>query len=320
MGWAAAFGGWALIMVGGYFSELGTPKTWFIYAGLGLWVLAAILFGQRIRLSMFLRRPADACGATVSACQRGGRALMLDAPLDGYPSGLEVRLAWWAEPEMPLPGESVTVYGPPDGVGRLLVSSPSPARAVVGRGKRRPTPPIGEEVRQCTPHQPTARRPVRRFLPGGPLVLAGLGFAAAVAATVLVAAPQLTGHLTEGQLRAGDCLTGSNLGLGTNSTWPNMVTAVPCTDPHLAEVFFSANAWPRSMPYPGYNAVGDDADGACFSAFSAYDGIDSSASSFTFQDIIPIPAGDWASGDRQLVCVAYQPEKAVDYSIKGSGR
>ena len=317
MGWAAVFGGWALFMVAGYFSEAGTPRDGFI-AGLGLWVLAAIWFGQRIRLSAFLRRASDPCSATVAACQRGRRALLLDAPVDGYPSGLEVRLAWWAETGMLLPGESVILYGPLDGAGRLLVSSPGRGTAFVGIGRRRPAPPAGEEARQDDPHQPAAWQARRRFLRWGPLVLASLSFVAAVAATTLVAVPQLTGHLTEGQLRAGDCLTGSNLGLGTGGTWPYWVRAVPCTDQHLAEVIFSGNSWPRSMAYPGWDTVGNEGYGICGSAFIRYDGADPSMSAFVIFYIIPDKA-TWSSGDRQLVCLAYQ-SGPVDYSIKGSKR
>jgi len=112
MAWGAVFGGWALVAVGGYFQELSSPSDrWFFLAGIVPGVLAAVLFGQHIRWALFFRRPAPASSATVTACQHGGRMLMLDAPCDGYPSGLKVRLAWWAEPEMLLPGEKVTFYG-----------------------------------------------------------------------------------------------------------------------------------------------------------------------------------------------------------------
>jgi hypothetical protein len=50
-----------------------------------------------------------------------------------------------------------------------------------------------------------------------------------------------------------DCLTGSDLGLGTGGTWPDLVTVMPCTQRHTAEVFFAENAWPQSMAYSGNN-------------------------------------------------------------------
>src|SRR5262249_43817532 len=175
LGWGAVFGGWALITAGGYFFNLySTYDFRYLYAGLALWLCAAILFVLAIRLSMFLRRPSDASRATVRDCRRGGRILMLDAPRDGYPSGLQVRLPWWAAPEMLLPGENVMLYGRPGAVGRLLVSSPARGRAFVGTGNRRPVPPADGVGWQDAPHQPVGRRTWRRYLRWGPPALARL--------------------------------------------------------------------------------------------------------------------------------------------------
>jgi hypothetical protein len=328
LGWGAVFGGWAIFMVGGYLADLNNEYDLrYLYAAIALCVCAAVLFGQHIRWSRFLRRPADGCSATVKACQRGGRTLVLYSPWDGYPSGLRVRLAWWAEPEMLLPGESVTFYGRPGGVGRLLVSSPTRDGAVVGTGRRRAASPAGEQAVQDAPHQPSGQR-AGRYLRWGPPALASLAFTAAVAATVITAAPSLTGHLTEGQLRAGDCLTGSNLGLGTGNDWPYVVTVVPCTQPHEGEVFFSGNAWPESlMAYPGVDAITNQSEEFCATAFIAYDKNDSSDLPFMFTTVSPLSGSDWGSGNRQLVCMAYVPDPStpagglpVKFSIKGSDR
>ena len=326
MAWGAVFGGWALVAVGGYFQGLSSPSDrWYFLAGIAPGVLAAVLFGQHIRWSLFFRRPGQASSAMVTACRHGGRMLMLDAPCDGYPSGLKVRLAWWAEPEMLQPGEKVTFYGRRGGLGPLLVSSSAPGGALVGTGGRRPTPLPGEEVPQDVSHQPGGQRAGRRYLRWGPLAIFGLGLVAAVVATLIGTVPALTGHLSGGQLRPGDCLTGSNLGLDTSNAWPDMFAAVPCTSPHLAEVFFAGNAWPKSpAAYPGDNAISDQGYARCLTAFSAYDGIGNLGSSFTIDYIAPYGSDDWGSGDRWLVCLAYEstgqyPGGApVNYSIKGS--
>ena len=127
------------------------------------------------------------------------------------------------------------------------------------------------------------------------------------------------------ELQTGDCLTGSDLGLGdTNSPWPDWFTVVSCTQQHIAEVFFAGNAWPQSRAYPGDNAIDNLADDRCNTAFTAYDGITSDNSVFTYDFIDPFGSDDWASGDRWLVCVAYMSTSQypggapVDYSIKGS--
>jgi len=327
MAWGAVFGGWALYAVGGYFYNLdNTSDLRYGCASIASVLLAAILFGRHIRWSLFLKRPRDPCSATVAASRRGGHVMVLDAPCDGYLSGLEVRLAWWAEPEMLLPGESVRFYGRPGGVGRLLVSSSARDRAFAGAGRRRPTPRAGQDAAQDVPHQPGGQRAGRRYLRWGPQAIFGVGLVAAVMTTLIAFVPSLTGHLGTAQLRPEDCLTGSGLGLGSGGTWPYMVAAVPCTDPHLVEVFFAGNAWPTSLTaYPGDNAISDQGYARCLTAFSAYDGTDNSGSAFSIYYITPY-SDNWASGDRWLVCMAYDPTRQdpggplVNYSIKGSNQ
>lgn len=218
------------------------------------------------------------------------------------------------------------------------------------------------EARSSTPlpHELAGRRDgpgTRR----NALILAGLGFVVLVAVIVLVASVTMIITRTVGsrpsassprpasspsspssprpassppsglqvevdQLKAGDCLTGSDLGLGTDSVWPDSVTVVPCTQQHIAEVFFAGNAWPQSQAYPGDNALNNQAVDRCNTAFAAYDGITSDNSVFSYDYLDPSGADDWASGDRWLVCVAYNstaqdPGGApVDYSIKGSNQ
>ena len=174
MACSALLCGWALLMVGAYVDNVNsTSDPQYLLASIALGVLAAILFGQHIRLSRFLRQPRDARTATVTATQHGGRILTLDGPCKRNLSGLQVRLAWWAEPETLLPGESVTLYGRPAGAGRLLVSSSARRRAFTGTGKRRPGPPPGEETVRDVPHQPGGRRAGRRYLQWGPRLFPG---------------------------------------------------------------------------------------------------------------------------------------------------
>jgi hypothetical protein len=127
------------------------------------------------------------------------------------------------------------------------------------------------------------------------------------------------------QLRPGDCLTGSNLPLGNDNPWPEYVTRVDCTKLHRAEVFFAGNNWPQSMAFPGKDAVISQSEARCDTAFAAYDGLPPAQSrSFTYNTVSPLDSSDWASGDRLLLCVAYEPESGPasgaptdDFSIKG---
>lgn len=156
----------------------------------------------------------------------------------------------------------------------------------------------------------------------------GVGVLAALAALIAVIVARHSSssgnQLTWDQLRPGDCLAGSNMGLGKSTPWPDEVTRVACTQPHEAEVFFAGDNWPQSKAYPGDSAVSSQAADRCDAVFAAYDGIESGQSVFWIATIVPGSA-NWDSGDRSLECVAYKPSSSgpsggtpVDYSIKGS--
>jgi tetratricopeptide (TPR) repeat protein len=129
--------------------------------------------------------------------------------------------------------------------------------------------------------------------------------------------------LTVGQLQVGDCLRGSNMGLGTDAAWPHLVAEVPCPDEHTAQVFYVAY-WPHKLSYPGTKAVNSESDTACSKAFGGYVNILLANSSFSIIEIVPEPSSSWASGDRTLVCLAYRatsghPDGSPLYrSIEGS--
>ena len=127
-----------------------------------------------------------------------------------------------------------------------------------------------------------------------------------------------TGQLTIYQLQAGDCLQGSGQAVADFSQGNGPFTAVPCTQRHTEEVFFAGNAWPRSLAYPGDQAVYDDGHALCLKAFKAYDGTDSSSSAFGVVFSTP-DSSTWPGGDRRLVCFASSAPGWVDYSIQGLG-
>jgi hypothetical protein len=71
-----------------------------------------------------------------------------------------------------------------------------------------------------------------------------------------------------------------------------------------------------SLAYPGDEAVYEDGYALCLTAFTAYDGIDSSLSAFAVVSSTP-DSNSWSGGDRRLVCFAVAGG-SVTYSIKGS--
>ena len=199
------------------------------------------------------------------------------------------------------------------------------------------TPAVGEAVTtgpqapsvgpQATEDAPSGQRAGRGKLLW--VAVAGVGFVALLgvvlatrsASTSTPSSMPSTGELREDQLRSGDCLQGSDMVLGSGDffAWPRLVMAVPCAQQHLAEVFFAGNAWPQSRAFPGENAIVNQGLARCHSAFRAYDGIVSSASAFAIDYITPDSAA-WASGNRWVICVAYEPWAPVTFSIRGSHR
>jgi DivIVA domain-containing protein len=125
-----------------------------------------------------------------------------------------------------------------------------------------------------------------------------------------------TDWLTVYQLQTGECLQTWGETLGSFNDGNGPFTAVPCHQPHTAEVFFAGNAWPQSLAYPGDQAIYNDGYVRCDTAFSAYDGIDSWLSAFTVVPSTP-DSSTWPGGDRWLVCLATE-YGSVDYSIRGS--
>jgi eukaryotic-like serine/threonine-protein kinase len=134
------------------------------------------------------------------------------------------------------------------------------------------------------------------------------------------------GNLQLYQLRVGDCLTGANMELNTSDPWPKLTLAVPCNQPHTAEVFLADNTfWPKNSPFPGSSEISKVGNAACNDAFRAYVGIAYSKSIYTWTNIIP-DASTWPTGDRALHCVAYYstPKQragaTLTHSIRGSRR
>ncbi len=106
----------------------------------------------------------------------------------------------------------------------------------------------------------------------------------------------------------------------------DLTLAVPCNQPHTAEVFFADdNFWPQHNSFPGNGTISKDGNAACNNAFRSYVGIAYSKSIYTWTNIIP-DASTWPTGDRALHCVAYYstPEQkagaTLTHSIRDSRR
>lgn len=201
-------------------------------------------------------------------------------------------------------------------------------------------PRMGPQGSRSVTAGPSARRRRRRWWPwaAGATVVCGAVVAALVLSlnpghpTAPVAGsspgPRPTGpghaptrgNLLVAQLQVGDCLTGANMQLNTTDPWPKFTSAVPCSRPHTAEVFFADDDfWPHNSPYPGDNTISEDGNAACDKAFQSYIGIPYTKSIYTWTNIIP-DALTWPTGDRGLHCIAYYatPKQPSGVSVTGS--
>ncbi|HVN13283.1 MAG TPA: TIR domain-containing protein, partial [Kineosporiaceae bacterium] len=134
------------------------------------------------------------------------------------------------------------------------------------------------------------------------------------------------------KLVGGDCLltpqdyahsgsTTSNYWADSQAALPQVLSVVPCGQPHSAEVVVSSNVnGSATASYPGDTAINNEWSSQCESAFETYVGIPYRDSTLAYTGISP-DASSWSSGDRQLLCIAYNPTgDTLLGSIRGSAQ
>ncbi|TVR24597.1 MAG: hypothetical protein EA387_05445 [Nitriliruptor sp.] len=136
-----------------------------------------------------------------------------------------------------------------------------------------------------------------------PLLLTGL-------ALLLLACGQGEGDVSA--LEVGRCLDEPGERTGIEE-----VELVSCDEPHDFEVFALVDL-PEGM-YPGDSEVVDRAKDACRDRFAAYVGVEESASALATGFLAPSEGG-WEGGDRQVVCLLYEPDQRLEGPMRGAQR
>lgn len=113
-------------------------------------------------------------------------------------------------------------------------------------------------------------------------------------------------------IKVGDCLNDGNLE-GQVTTTP----VIDCAEPHDSEAY--ASVLVADGEYPGDQAIFDQADTECGAAFATYVGIDWSESSLNFSYYYPTTES-WANGDREILCLVYDPAGQTTGSLKDAAR
>lgn len=110
-------------------------------------------------------------------------------------------------------------------------------------------------------------------------------------------------------LQVGDCLDDA-AAAGEVTTVPT----VPCTEPHDSEIYAAFEL--GQSTYPGEEAVRAKADVLCLPAFEEFVGEPYLDSRYDFAYYYPTEAS-WSSGDREVLCVIYDPTGPVTGTLRG---
>jgi hypothetical protein len=158
------------------------------------------------------------------------------------------------------------------------------------------------------------------------LVLASLWIVAGVLLVALVDADSAdrdesgdvvgAGDLVIFDLREGDCFNGGPS--GSSGEVVESVEAVPCDDPHDAEVFLIEEL--DFAEFPGDAAVESAADDICFPEFESYIGVAYGESEIEVSLLWPTEESWNIADDREVVCAVLDPAGPTTGSLRAAGR
>jgi hypothetical protein len=143
------------------------------------------------------------------------------------------------------------------------------------------------------------------------VVAIGIGIAVAIATgAARDATGQITGsgRVSISDLKAGDCVNNIE-----EDRLVTKVDGVPCTEPHSGEVFATFDLTGSS--FPGESSANDQAEQGCLDRLDDYapDAVnDDSLDIFYFAP----NANSWGRGDREVVCLALDPNKKRTGSLR----
>lgn len=138
-----------------------------------------------------------------------------------------------------------------------------------------------------------------------------VGIIAAIVVVFVVLRPFLSGNA--GTLSVGECFDPPT-GVGQTVT---DVQHHPCTDSHVAEVFFTGNFTGSNDNYPTDADFQSFYTASCVPAFNTYTGL-SFDTDTTYEIAAYKPTTDgWSGGDREVICYADRMDGAtMTQSIK----
>ena len=114
-------------------------------------------------------------------------------------------------------------------------------------------------------------------------------------------------------MAVGDCVTGESSTTGEVTEVP----VVPCDEPHASEVFHSYQIPAETLPSTTeMEAIVQE---QCLGNFETFVGMPYDTSALDVTWLEPT-SGSWDQGDRELLCMVYDPAGDVTGSLAGAAR
>lgn len=115
-------------------------------------------------------------------------------------------------------------------------------------------------------------------------------------------------------IRVGDCLNTTEM---AEETELQSVPVVPCEEEHEDEIYYGFDT--TASEYPGTEALQAEADETCIAEFASFVGLSYEESTLEYWPMYP-SEGSWAEGDREILCMIYDPAALVTGTLAGAAR
>jgi hypothetical protein len=133
-----------------------------------------------------------------------------------------------------------------------------------------------------------------------------------------MATDALQGKTDVFSLSVGDCTNDEAM----ETTELSSVVNPPCDEPHDNEIYLAFEVdnttYPAGSEYPGEEVMITEAENQCVPAFEEWVGASIEETSLHFGTYYP-SAETWDTGDREVLCLAYDLNGPVTGSLEGKG-
>ena len=153
---------------------------------------------------------------------------------------------------------------------------------------------------------------IRLGRPGAVLIAALLGLTGCAGEPSTSPQEPASGPIDAFSLRIGDCT-----GPLTSGTVDEL-TLIPCAQPHAWEVFAATDL--TGEDFPGAGKVQDQSEAFCNDQFKAFVGLSVGKSTYHLTILQPTKQTWTNAGDRQVTCLAGDPDGKIEGTLAGANK